>query len=204
MSERLFLGQERPLDQEADFVKNINTFIESEVTDRQVPQVKKGSYLGTGESQHHGSYLFKGDTAKENSNQEINSSHLHEGGSNRQLSGVASASRAAPKLAYGKNVQQPGKESHDMNDKVHELHTENLKLKERENLLEREIKKMQTKLQRIDELIIKSRHGGAAADTDNGKLARELEEQFGTFKDENSIMKDRVRKLKTVLQGLSQ
>ncbi len=35
------------------------------------------------------------------------------------------------------------------------------------------------------------------------KLQRELEEQFGTFKDENTVLKDRVRKLKTIFNGLS-
>ena len=95
---------------------------------------------------------------------------------------------------------------HDMNDKVHDLQSENLRLKEKENLLELEIKKMQTKLQRIDELIGKTRTtgGGGGDSSDYGRLARELEEQFGTFKDENTVLKDRVRKLKTVVGGLSQ
>ena len=43
-------------------------------------------------------------------------------------------------------------------------------MKEKENLLELEIKKMQTKLYRIDELMTKVRGGASATDTDFGRL----------------------------------
>lgn len=50
------------------------------------------------------------------------------------------ASTAAPKLAYGKNAASK-QDEHDVNDRVHTLQHENLKLKEKENFLELEIKK---------------------------------------------------------------
>ena len=59
---------------------------------------------------------------------------------------------------------------------------------------------MQTKLRRIDELL---RSEKTYTDTDYGRLQQELEEQFGDFKDENTVLKDRVRKLKTIFNGLS-
>ena len=46
----------------------------------------------------------------------------------------------APKLAYGRHATVKHDE-HDINDRVHGLHKENLQLKEKENLLEGEIKK---------------------------------------------------------------
>ena len=52
----------------------------------------------------------------------------------------ARASTAAPKLAYGKNSASK-QDEHDVNERVHTLHHENLKLKEKENFLELEIKK---------------------------------------------------------------
>lgn len=124
---------------------------------------------------------------------------------------AAAAKKPPPKMAYGAAASKTassflkhGGDEHDVNDRVHGLQNENLKLKEKENLLEQEIKKMQTKLQRIDELMIKSRGGPSAQDSDYGRLQKELEEQFGTFNEENMVLKERVRKLKTVFAGLSQ
>ena len=41
------------------------------------------------------------------------------------------------------------------------------------------------------------------ADGDYTKLANELDDQLGTFRDENTILKERVRKLKTIHAGLT-
>lgn len=54
-------------------------------------------------------------------------------------------------MAYGS--KRKNKEGDDINDRCHEIEKENLGLKEKENLLEREITKMNTKLRRIEELI---------------------------------------------------
>ena len=47
------------------------------------------------------------------------------------------------------------------------------------------------------------KHDSTYSDKDFGRLQSELEEHFGQFKDENSVLKDKVRKLKTIYKGLS-
>jgi hypothetical protein len=59
---------------------------------------------------------------------------------------------------------------------------------------------MHTKLQRIEEL---TKSGKQYADQDYGSLQNELEQQFGEFQDENTILKERVRKLKVIESGMS-
>ena len=61
---------------------------------------------------------------------------------------------------------------------------------------------MQTKLQRIDDLM-RNAKDRKFADGDYVRLANELDEQLGSFKDENTLLKERVRKLKTIHQGLT-
>jgi hypothetical protein len=80
---------------------------------------------------------------------------------------------------------------------VHSLERENLKLKSKENLLELEIKKMQTKLHRIDELMRNARER-KYSDQDYSRMVNELDDMFGGFKDENARMKERIRKLKII------
>jgi hypothetical protein len=65
---------------------------------------------------------------------------LNMGNGSQGQSKFGGASTAAPKLAYGKTATTK-LDSNDVNDRVHILHNENLKLKEKENLLELEIKK---------------------------------------------------------------
>lgn len=59
---------------------------------------------------------------------------------------------------------------------------------------------MQTKLRRIEELM---RSGKTYSDNDYARLQNELEDQFGDFKDENSVLKERVHKLNIIYKGLS-
>lgn len=61
---------------------------------------------------------------------------------------------AVNKDSYGARKRKQGlEEDYMVVDKCHDLEKENLVLKEKENLLEREILKMQTKLRRIEELM---------------------------------------------------
>lgn len=76
-----------------------------------------------------------------------------------------------------------------------DLEKENLGLKEKENLLAREITKMQTKLRRIEELM---RSGKQYKDGDFSSLQNDLEDQFSSIRDENDTLKERVRKLRTI------
>jgi hypothetical protein len=62
---------------------------------------------------------------------------------------------------------------------------------------------MQTKLQRIDDLMRNAKDRKQYADGDYARLASELDDQLGNFRDENSVLKDRVRKLKTIHSGLT-
>lgn len=130
------------------------------MSDRVVPTVPQRVALATGESNRP---ISTG--AKENSDA---NTPIPQVSTSVRLTTNASAAAvkkppSQPKLAYGAsktsavsflNKQQ---DDHDINDRVHGLQGENLKLKEKENLLEQEIKKMQTKLHRIDELMMKSR-----------------------------------------------
>lgn len=128
---------------------------------------------------------------------------IEDGSINGGATAAIGKGKTESKLAYGKYAGIKLDEN-DVEDRVFGLKSENLKLKEKENLLELEVKKMQTKLRRIDELLHAQKiHREGAACTDFSKLSRELDEQFGSFKDENTILKDRVRKLKTVFNGLS-
>ena len=61
---------------------------------------------------------------------------------------------------------------------------------------------MQTKLQRIDDLM-RNTKDRKYADGDYARLASELDDQLGSFKDENTLLKERVRKLKTIHHGLT-
>jgi len=74
-------------------------------------------------------------------------------------------------------------------------------LKEKENLLESEIKKMETKLRRIEGLArSRSKYAGEEAGSyyDFTDMETELTKEFGTLKDENTSIKDKVRKLRVI------
>ena len=60
--------------------------------------------------------------------------------------------------------------------------------------------RLSTKLKTIEEF---SKSLGPSQ-KDFGALHRELEDHLGEIKDENDMLKDRVRKLKTVFNGLSE
>lgn len=78
------------------------------------------------------------------------------------------------KDSYGARKRKQGlEEDYMVIDKCHDLEKENLVLKEKENLLEREILKMQTKLRRIEELMKTKK---TFSDNDFARLQKELEE----------------------------
>ncbi|CDW85652.1 protein fantom [Stylonychia lemnae] len=113
--------------------------------------------------------------------------------------------------AYGIK-KRPGKgdEEYIIADRCYDLEKENLTLKEKENLLEREILKqikyfsthyfrMQTKLRRIEEL---TKSKNTFSDKDFARIQKELEDQYSEILDENSVLADRIRKLKIIHVGL--
>lgn len=174
---RQLMQNDRPLDREAGFVAGINSFIDS-VQERVTPQVPQNLNFATGESNRPYSQA-----AKENSDANTPGPQGVITSSNRLTTHASAAAAAASKKPPAKMSQpakapavsflttkQVGGDDHDMNDRVHGLHSDNLRLKEKENLLELEIKKMQTKLHRIDELMTKVRGGASATDTDFGRL----------------------------------
>ena len=63
--------------------------------------------------------------------------------------------------------------------------------------------RMHTRIRRIDELMKSDKNfSGDITESDYSRLERELEEQFGNFNDENSVLKDRIKKLEIVKKGL--
>lgn len=165
-----------------EYSQGISDFINDHVTDRVVPlaPVRLNFIHATEDTSYQP--IVSGGGANENSNIEVNTPVLGGGilGATKPLNKKPPApATKETKLAYGKTTLASFKSSHDdhdVNDRVHGLQNENLKLKEKENLLELEIKKMQTKLHRIDELIGKSRGSVGAQDSDYGRLSRELED----------------------------
>ncbi len=59
---------------------------------------------------------------------------------------------------------------------------------------------MHTKLKRIEE-IMKAKI--TYSELDYASLQKDLEDQFGELKDENTILRERVRKLKIIHNGIS-
>jgi len=81
-----------------------------------------------------------------------------------------------------------GKYSLEQKDQIYDLEKENTTLKSKQNLLEVEILKMNTKLKRIDELMKKK-----GSDTFSGVLPAEarkhLEDEIRKIDEENEVMK---------------
>lgn len=80
------------------------------------------------------------------------------------------------------------------------LQEENRKHKEKQNVLKQEIHKMTTKMRRIEALMKRERN---FTDEEILQLERELEDKLGELRDENSVLKERVRKLNMIHKGLS-
>jgi len=105
--------------------------------------------------------------------------------------------RAQPNLAYG-GRRAAGNIS-GQEEQYHQITEENLQLKEKQNVLESEIKKMHTKMRRIEALMKKERN---LTDNDFANLEQELQQQLGEIQGENSDLRDRVRKLNMIHKGL--
>lgn len=105
--------------------------------------------------------------------------------------------RAQPNLAYG--ARRPGGNISGQEEQYHQITEENLQLKEKQNVLESEIKKMHTKMRRIEALMKKERN---LTDNDFADLEQELQLQLGEIQGENSELRDRVRKLNMIHKGL--
>lgn len=80
-----------------------------------------------------------------------------------------------------------------------ELELENNTLKNKKNLLEKEVMKMETKLKRIDELL-RSRSMAAGDNTgyDARDLQRDLQNEYDKLKEQNEFTREKVRKLNVI------
>lgn len=85
--------------------------------------------------------------------------------------------------------------SPDKKDRIIRLESENNTLKEKENILQSEITKMQTKLRRIDGLLRSRSAIGGDSGYDSHDLQRDLQNEFDQLKSQNDISKEKVRKL---------
>ena len=85
--------------------------------------------------------------------------------------------------------------SPDKKDRIIRLESENNTLKEKENILQSEITKMQTKLRRIDGLLRSRSAMGGDSGYDSHDLQRDLQNEFDQLKTQNDISKEKVRKL---------
>jgi hypothetical protein len=92
-------------------------------------------------------------------------------------------SKAGAEIAHGKKITSPDfgikkrntmMSSPDKRDRIINLEKENNSLKEKENLLQTEITKMQTKLRRIDGLIRSRSAVGGDSGYDSHDLQRDL------------------------------
>ena len=93
----------------------------------------------------------------------------------------------------------------DKKDKVIELERENNALKEKENFLQQEIKMMKTKLLRVEGLIKKRARANADDEDcyDINDMHTDLNNECEDVKDQNTQMKENIRKAKVVLKGLT-
>ena len=85
--------------------------------------------------------------------------------------------------------------SPDKKDRIIRLESENNTLKEKENILQSEITKMQTKLRRIDGLLRSRSAIGGDSGYDSHDLQRDLQNEFDQLLTQNDISKEKVRKL---------
>ena len=88
--------------------------------------------------------------------------------------------------------------SPDKKDRVINLEKETNTLKEKENILQTEIIKMQTKLRRIDGLIRSRSAAGGETGYDSHDLQRDLQNEFDVMKANNETTKEKVRKLHVI------
>lgn len=85
----------------------------------------------------------------------------------------------------------------ERNDRVMNMEQENNSLKERKNLLEVEVKKMETKLRRI-EALMRSRGNLGDVNYDQKDLQKDLQAEFDNLKAQNEFTKEKVRKLAVI------
>ena len=91
----------------------------------------------------------------------------------------------------------------DRKDKTIQLEQENYNLKEKENLLSREIISMNTKLRRIEELIQKRGRFSDQGENDILDIQNDLQNECDELKSQNEATKERVRKLTVIERGLA-
>jgi len=90
----------------------------------------------------------------------------------------------------------------DKKDKIFELEEENNKLKEKENLLQSEVTKMQTKLRRIEALMRSKGNIDENSVYDANALQRDLQKEYDNLLQQNEFTREKVRKLNVIKRGL--
>ena len=94
----------------------------------------------------------------------------------------------------------------ERSEKYYDLLQENLKLKQHQKSLDDEIKKMSTRLTRITTMVSKERRlaGGTVSKEvcENTHLTSQVDMQIEELADENTKLKDQVRKLSTVVKSM--
>lgn len=129
----------------------------------------------------------------------------------RKASAAGAGSKAGRTKGAGQDTAKKareipfGKYSSDQVDKIYEYERENTALKSKQNLLEAEIEKMNTKLTRINELMARTSKGAR----DGGKSAipaevqRHLQDEVNKLSSENDQMRDKNKKLRAIEKELT-
>lgn len=84
-----------------------------------------------------------------------------------------------------------------------DMEQENNILKEKKNLLGTEVKKMETKLRRIEALMRSRGNLGGDSTYDAKDLQKDLQSEFDNLKAQNEFTKEKVRKLAVIQRGLA-
>ena len=93
----------------------------------------------------------------------------------------------------------------DQVDKIYEYERENTALKSKQNLLEAEIEKMNTKLTRINELMVRKNKG--SYESSKAPLPHEVEQhlqdEVNKLTSENELMREKNKKLRAIEKELA-
>lgn len=94
--------------------------------------------------------------------------------------------------------KRTGQTSIDRKDKILNMEQENDLLKQKKNLLESEVKKMETKLHRIEALMRSRGRLGEETGYDANALQRDLQNEYDQLKAQNEFTREKVRKLAVI------
>lgn len=98
-----------------------------------------------------------------------------------------------------------GKYTSDQVDKIYEYERENTALKSKQNLLEAEIEKMNTKLTRINELMARKNKGSYESSKAPlpSEVEQHLQDEVSKLTSENELMREKNKKLRAIEKELT-